>query len=215
MNDFNNLRLNSGYINNEQKRVKELQTLLSDIYTDDTIEVTGIFDLNTEILLKKYQKENSIFQSGILDDITYNKLYSQNDLYTKYEPNNVDLLNSLDKYTKHLDIIKEVSEIYNFDYCLILAILSHDDIDVNDNEFTNYLDDKFQLLRTNYDILKKSKIAIGDHLLTCAISSLIIDLDHIKLAIKLGQNSDYFSVDRKYSSEIIEKYNWFKLKLSE
>ena len=62
-------------LNDKKSAIKEVQSYLLEIYGDNSVYQSGIFDEQTEYFVSLFQKENEIEQSGIVDAKTFNRLF--------------------------------------------------------------------------------------------------------------------------------------------
>ena len=84
--NYNSYELSTISLNDEGAQVAILQQALN-------ITPTGIFDIQTEDALKKYQSENDLLENGICDYVTWNSIISNTDISGKIY-NNISVIYS-------------------------------------------------------------------------------------------------------------------------
>lgn len=105
-----NIKMNTLYEGDNGKDVERLQELLLDVVTLypslPIVTIDGIFNSATKNAVKEFQQLNGLTPSGIVDDMTWNKLQ----YLSNKNPNRVDaLVNGVDFLDQSENIISEGS----------------------------------------------------------------------------------------------------------
>lgn len=72
-------------LTDKKEYIKSVQKLLSVLYEEDHLPQNGIYEERTKDYVLKFQKDNGLSDSGIIDEKTLNLLYSESKRKENYE----------------------------------------------------------------------------------------------------------------------------------